>query len=191
MPRPNRASRGRKRRRRKRHFPNMKKHLIFVLVAAAAQLLSCCTSPAELHTGSILQAAEQATVTDIRVFHRGKNSCIFSERLNTADAAALRDLILQGHYTDYKPTIICPPAPVPADVNICWTMPDGHCVTLNPENIWDESNEKLQKAMLAKDEDGYGSMAPDLVLPDAANERLLALPPLRRAIEIAREAENQ
>ncbi len=70
-------------------------------------------------------------------------------------------------------------------------MPDGHCVTLNPENIWDESNEKLQKAMLAKDEDGYGSMAPDLVLPDAANERLLALPPLRRAIEIAREAENQ
>ena len=45
--------------------------------------------------------------------------------------------------------------------------------------------------MLAKDEDGYGSMAPDLVLPDAANERLLALPPIRRAIEIAREAENQ
>ena len=99
--------------------------------------------------------------------------------------AELKGLLEQGRPSVCEPDFVSPPAPPLADIYLC--IGD---MKLNLESLWSESREARELEWLRKC-DGAGRLAPQIVLPDAAYERFMALDAVQQARAALKRLENE
>ena len=160
--------------------------MIFPLITLL--LAGCMPAPTQqaVERTTMVQSAVAHTCTaSVVVIRFSDNAVLSSFSMSEEAVAELKALLGQGRPSVYEPDFVSPPAPPFAQTFLC--IGD---MKLNLESVWSESQEASELEWLRKC-DGEGRMAPQIVLPDAAYERFMALDAVQQARAALKCLENE
>lgn len=164
----------------------MKRPMIFPFIALL--MVGCISAPtqqAEERAAMVQGAVVHACAANVAVIRFSDDAVLSSFSMSEETVAEMKGLLKQGRPSVYEPDFVSPPAPPLADIYLC--IGD---MKLNLESVWSESREASELEWLRKC-DGEGRMAPQIVLPDAAYERFMALDAVQQARAALKCLENE
>lgn len=165
----------------------MNRSIIFPLLVTLlmAGCMAVPTQQAEERATRVQSAVVNAVEASVAVVRFSDDAVLATFFMPEEDAAVLKDLLGQGRPSVYEPVFVSPPAPPLVQTYLCIGA-----FKLNLEDIWSESSEASYLEWLRKC-DGEGRLRPQIVLPDAAYARLMALDAIRQAREATTRLENE
>lgn len=164
----------------------MKRPMIFPFIALL--MVGCVSAPtqqAEERAAMVQGAVVHACAANVAVIRFSDDAVLSSFSMSEETVAEMKGLLKQSRPSVYEPDFISPPAPPFAQTFLC--LGD---LKLDLESVWSESLEASELEWLRKC-DGEGRMAPQIVLPDAAYERFMALDAVQQARAALKCLENE
>ena len=164
----------------------MKRPMIFPFIALL--MVGCISAPtqqAEERAAMVQGAVVHACAANVAVIRFSDDAVLSSFSMSEETVAEMKGLLKQSRPSVYEPDFVSPPAPPLADIYLC--IGD---MKLNLESVWSESREASELEWLRKC-DGAGRLAPQIVLPDAAYERFMALDAVQQARAALKRLENE
>lgn len=164
----------------------MKRPMIFPFIALL--MVGCISAPTQqaVERATMVQSAVAHTCTaSVAVIRFSDNAVLATFAMPEEAVAELKALLGQGRPSVYEPEFLSPSAPPFAQTFLC--LGD---LQLELESVWSESREASELEWLRKC-DGEGRMAPQIVLPDAAYERFMALDAVQQARAALKRLENE
>ena len=161
----------------------MKRPMIFPFIALL--MVGCISAPtqqAEERAAMVQGAVVHACAANVAVIRFSDDAVLSSFFMSEETVAEMKGLLKQSRPSVYEPDFVSPPL---ADIYLC--IGD---MKLNLESVWSESREASELEWLRKC-DGEGRMAPQIVLPDAAYERFMALDAVQQARAALKCLENE